>query len=85
MTTHKLTDPTQLARELPRVLDRVTAEVIVEIRPHAGRIVLADAFRPCGQLFARIIMAIPSADAMKPDIDFIARLNEFIGQARRAA
>jgi len=46
---------------------------------------LANALRPNGQFFACIIMAIPSADAMKPDIDFIARLNEFIGQARRAA
>ena len=72
----------QLTNEFPRVLNGVAIEIIVEICPHPLRVMLADSFCPYGQLFSRIIMAIPAVGAMKPNIDFIACLDELVRQAR---
>jgi hypothetical protein len=68
---------TQLTIEFPRILDRVAAEIVIEIRPQASRIVLANSLRPNRQFFAQIIMAIPPVHAVEPYVDFIARLDKW--------
>ena len=75
----------QLTSQLSSVFDRVSTEIVVEIGPHAPRILIADTLCPHSQFRGGVVMAVPSTGAMKSDVDFIARLDQFIRQARRAA
>src|SRR5690349_4203862 len=76
--------PADASQQCPRVLYGVSITIVVEICPDTSRAALPDFFRPAVQFCRRIIVSIPLAHTMEPDVDFFRRLDQPIRQARAA-
>src|SRR4051812_38935192 len=77
--------PLQHLHQHPRILNRIPLPIIIEIRPHPLGPALPNPLRPDRELLLRIIMPIPTLGPMKPDVNLIRRLHQFIRQPRPAA